>query len=927
MNPIRPSPFPTLLRRVELRLAVVYYGGVSLAVYSFGHTCELRNLYLASQAFDKAYSGKLAVSDAELRSNRDTLKGSSAVYFDLLNDIRTTSKIHLTVNLDLVSGTSAGGINSIILGKSIALGKDLESLNHLWLENADINDLEYTTSTLLLRKSSFSGWALGGLTWAVEKGVAAKDLVTSPFRKSTSLTVLPTNQYNYATTALQSGLPLFDGEKFHQTLFDGLKGMKDAAGEVSKTNKCSIFTTFTDLSSIQNAVSGEPQHLFVLRFDQGDGFSDLEDDAALAFAARSTSAFPLAFPGISLNAGAKLGKYPPNAKPFLDDQLRNWTLEMQAGVRDAFNGHECADGGIMLNKPFQPILRELKGRRRTKGNNVQRRLLYVEPNPEPKAASVSPGGQSPATTVPVQGPAAKRAPLFSSEEVLEFGGLAKLFNGRFEELCAEKGKKSGKPTYDWASHVLQVASAASSQPIAEDLIAVKEFGDQLLRGHQFVLRSVARCKEDVEAKFSDKTLWEEDADSKRLIPLMWEGTSNLLASSFTRLDLMWCPQKFAAPDVQMTYLDARFNDFKLALTHALAARSWLFYPEGTMHYEKLALAIDSIFSRRGGLDDAIESKLQDTIDYNIFLLRDLLMTVNQSIENPHWLNSGGDVLSSDYEGILALLSSSCQEAIGRLDDIVAEPMPEILELLKFRLESVKEENLLPLRTWWKEKSDKVFAEMLGDIDKHLSDFTREHPDLDDGRVRRLIFRPMFTFAYFECMTFPRTSLMSFGDNTTTKLVRLSPDSTLPSSSKEGNDKDTALFRGARERIRAESSVSISKVFLRSSDLMSFGGFLHRSYREFDIMWGRLDSSEQLCRLLVDVVNDEICREESDVKLMRRELELGAETSQRQNVPNINLAGYCLNASLSVLEDLNTVALDKDNVKFFQAMKKALQSRL
>src|SRR5262249_49188730 len=43
--------------------------------------------------------------------------------------------------IDIISGTSAGGINGIFLAKALASGADLTQLQQLWFEEAGIDDL------------------------------------------------------------------------------------------------------------------------------------------------------------------------------------------------------------------------------------------------------------------------------------------------------------------------------------------------------------------------------------------------------------------------------------------------------------------------------------------------------------------------------------------------------------------------------------------------------------------------------------------------------------------------------------------------------------------------------------------------------------------------------------------------------------------
>ena len=88
------------MREKELRLALICYGGVSLAIYMHGITREIWHLLRASRSFhDGAAQGS----------------GSEAVYHDLMVEIASSSGTKLRVLADIIAGSSAGGINGILV--------------------------------------------------------------------------------------------------------------------------------------------------------------------------------------------------------------------------------------------------------------------------------------------------------------------------------------------------------------------------------------------------------------------------------------------------------------------------------------------------------------------------------------------------------------------------------------------------------------------------------------------------------------------------------------------------------------------------------------------------------------------------------------------------------------------------------------------
>jgi len=114
------------MRQKELRIALVCYGGISLAVYMHGITKEIWRLARASRGF---------------HDSTPTGNSSEAVYRKLLEDLETASGVRLRVMPDIIAGASAGGINGIFLAQAIETGQSLEPLTDLWLENADVERL------------------------------------------------------------------------------------------------------------------------------------------------------------------------------------------------------------------------------------------------------------------------------------------------------------------------------------------------------------------------------------------------------------------------------------------------------------------------------------------------------------------------------------------------------------------------------------------------------------------------------------------------------------------------------------------------------------------------------------------------------------------------------------------------------------------
>lgn len=116
----------------EIRIGLVLYGGVSLAVYINGVTTELWNLLRASRARQNG-------------SEKDKLDNTAKIYAELLDKLECLTANDFRVVVDTIAGSSAGGINGATLAKAIVDGGDAKAVSDLWIDNADISELRAET--------------------------------------------------------------------------------------------------------------------------------------------------------------------------------------------------------------------------------------------------------------------------------------------------------------------------------------------------------------------------------------------------------------------------------------------------------------------------------------------------------------------------------------------------------------------------------------------------------------------------------------------------------------------------------------------------------------------------------------------------------------------------------------------------------------
>jgi hypothetical protein len=300
--------------RTELRLGLVLYGGVSLAVYIYGVVCEVQRLLDAS--------AELKAARAAGKENSDGL----TAYAEALRDANLSGAV-----VDVIAGTSAGGINGILLAKALAAGADVRTVKDLWIEGGDIgalmNELDADDPPSLLSSEEFEGRLREGFDRLDAQGSggdpdAALDLFVS-------------------TTHLRG-----DRREFMDALGRGIESLVHRF-VIHLKQRPSYRNDFLDPKPGGGQADGGPVNERLVKLS------------------RATSAFPVAFEPVLLEGEKLLG---PHAEP------SGW----------------FADGGILNNKPFTDALRTIFTRSSPE-RPVRRWLLSVDPDPKSLAGKPPPG--------------------------------------------------------------------------------------------------------------------------------------------------------------------------------------------------------------------------------------------------------------------------------------------------------------------------------------------------------------------------------------------------------------------------------------------------------------------------------------------------------------------------------------------------------
>ncbi|WP_205874933.1 patatin-like protein [Mycobacterium camsae] len=309
-----PSPVTELTQ--EVRLATTMTGGVSLAVWMAG---VAREINLLAQASQWRRAGGPFPAEGRLGKESTAALRLYASLIELLDVI---------VDVDILSGTSAGGINAALLASSRVSGADLGGLRDLWLDLGALTDLlrdprdKYTPSLLYGDERMFA---------ALAKQIPK--LATGPFPPAEfpGGARIPSTTL-YVTTTLLTG----EASRF-----------TDSFGTlVQDVDRRGLFTfTETDLAKPGT-------------------------NRALALAARSSASFPIAFEPSFLpfnQATPAHGKVParPPMAPFANITRPHW----------------AADGGLLDNRPIDVLLKRIFDRPARRP--VRRVLLFVVPSAGP----------------------------------------------------------------------------------------------------------------------------------------------------------------------------------------------------------------------------------------------------------------------------------------------------------------------------------------------------------------------------------------------------------------------------------------------------------------------------------------------------------------------------------------------------------------
>jgi patatin-related protein len=357
-----------MMRQKELRIALVCYGGISLAVYMHGVTKELWQLCRASRAF--------------LADGPDDA-GPQAVYQRLLRHIQDQHGLRLRVMTDIVAGASAGGINGVFLAQAIHSGQSLEPLTKLWLERADIDVLLDPDARTWSRFAKF--WAAPIVNYLLRRrGNAVSASVAPETRQEVRAKLSRFIRSRWFE-------PPFGGLGFSRLLAEAVEAMAKSPHEaplLPPGHPLDLFVTATDFKGHMGQVRlhsppvvEESEHRLSIGFraaTPAKAGGSLASPLELVFAARATASFPGAFPALQFaeidalaaERGLDWSSRGAFAKRILPKHEREGELD----------GVALIDGSVLVNAPFAEAMEALRDKPAQR--EVDRRFVYIDPRPD-----------------------------------------------------------------------------------------------------------------------------------------------------------------------------------------------------------------------------------------------------------------------------------------------------------------------------------------------------------------------------------------------------------------------------------------------------------------------------------------------------------------------------------------------------------------
>lgn len=748
--------------RREIRLGLVVYGGVALAIYMNGVCREFYN----------------------------TVRGRGI--YKLLKALTDSDIV-----VDIVSGTSAGGINGVLLSYALTNSNfsevvDFANFADIWRENGDILKLlrEPTGSNTKVESVlNGEGYYQNQLKEAFEKAyinktTAPKGEWVSDFNEL-DLFITGTDVFGKVYQAFDDTGCVIE-IKDHRAVFQlkHRRGRKEPFNP--KGNSPAIQVT-----------ADEIYH-------------------SLAKLCRITSCFPVAFPVVEVEL---------KGTNKVEQKLVEWGQLEKRELADApHNGKYklyFVDGGVLDNRPFSYTIKEIYYR--TTNRPVDRKLFYIDPNPDRFIGEDNVQAMHKPNTLQVIQDSLVGIPMYES------------IGNDLEAIKAHNEK-----VMRYRSLLTETEAPTDSTTAALDAINIEEtiyLRSRLISLRDRVLPLVFRMEQDFRL------------DSEKQAYL--EKAANLLTEQITKEKDKEKRNKIRqAFGQQIRNLDVEYSLRKHFYLLQIICQK-LETQQNIEEYTKLRYLSESI-SRQIKLLEIIREALSQLLT-NPMVSDSFYQLVGQ-------IKQDYQIQGQFYERLLRLhrflldvagLDTFLPDDQSNLEEIPAnifqnlplratEPfykewlsqkqISSILLQFKQKINKLQSQQDIEERIWnnitfsYDNKENEAFETILQKVEQ-ASEALIETSNLSD---RQEILHQFKNFRYLDKVLYPFELLMNLTEKALIQTIRISPN-------------DAKLGLGEGKTLEEK---------LAGDTLYAFGGFFKKSWRSNDILWGRLDGLNRIFTALL-----------------------------------------------------------------------------
>jgi patatin-related protein len=840
----------------EMRFAVVMYGGVSLAIYMNGIAQELLSVVRATAPPHEVPAGGAGAGKTDAgQPSTETVyrKIGKILYHGRVADGNIPSeevleglKIRTRILIDILSGTSAGGINAVFLAKALANDQDLATVRQIWMEEGNID-------TLLNDKISEDG------------------------------------QYKAADPKTS----LLNSQRMFGKLVGAFEGMETngntpEACESRLAKEIDLFVTATDLNGLwtpiqlTNEVIMERVHKLHFRFSyrpkSRDAFSGTEYAGAndftsqynpmLAFASRCTSSFPVAFEPMTFRDVDKIveglstqmrlqGESHPFYRFFAE--MDNFGRNPEAGGGNVnerqihFTERPLADGGYLNNKPFSFAVETIKSRNSLLP--VRRALLYLDPFPESVAAA---GVKKEISFTENAALAASTLPRYQTirediERLQQYNREVRRANTLLEEVEADLPERM--QTFIAKQNAIREAAGPATPPKKyEDAYLndmIDEYGNGYIAYHRLSVSTVSDQLADLYAGIFNFNVNSDAVYAIRMLVHSWRTdkySAQKKEGKTTESLFLWA--------YDLGYRYRRLSYMCAEIDRLLAACAGL-NPEAEANALKAMIA--AVVAK--AVDAPL--KVKDCVE-QLKKCREAATGSLQNLERKReelWLAYPGQGLSKEAQELREKLRSAFEirKADGAsewhlrfadLKEILRPVTDEECQLVADRIYAkpeVKAAFAAAAKTLGEQLSQiltQVSNQFLNEVNK--AGKTKDEAGLkaraagpaDTDPIARYLWLVYQYFEHRDMIVYQILPDKLTGKISGTEIYRIGPAD--------------AKFVYAEEERRAEK--------LAGTVLMDFGAFLNEGWRSNDMLWGRLDGAERIIESLLPDDADKPLRE-------------------------------------------------------------------